>query len=266
LLGRKIQSEDMQDAPLSSTAPAAPESLLARYNNYFRTQPADTQALIRTAQAIRYQVYCLERKFENPDEHGDCLEQDAFDGQSVHGLIFHRPTSDAIGTARLILPRATLPIRQLLAESGFRAGDYFPLDTTAEVSRFAISNQFRRRRSDGVFAAEDGRHARDAECRSSLPFLGLAQEIIRQSRITACASRPMPASPTRWSGCGVSIPIIGWWRRMQDRSSLHNPSNATPHSSRPPQGARLTATRLAANSPAAGRSGNNAPGLPCCVA
>jgi N-acyl amino acid synthase of PEP-CTERM/exosortase system len=174
----------MQDAPLSSIAPAAttPESFLERYNSYFRTQLADTQALVRTAQAIRYQVYCLERKFENPNEHGDCLEQDAFDGLSVHGLIFHRPTSDAIGTARLILPRAALPVRQLLAENGFRAGDYFPEGTTAEVSRFAISNRFRRHRSDGVFADEDARHARDAECRSSLPFLGLAQEIIRQSQ------------------------------------------------------------------------------------
>lgn len=159
-----------------------PASFLARYESYFRTQRADTHALIRTAQAIRYQVYCLERRFESEDDHKDCLERDAHDALSVHSLIFHRPTSDAIGTARLILPGTgtSLPVRQLLAENGFRAGDHFPQETTAEVSRFAISNQFRRR-PDGEFASDEIRHRREPECRGSLPCLGLVQEVLRQS-------------------------------------------------------------------------------------
>ena len=174
----------MQDAaPLSTVFPAMPANLLARYNSYFHTQAADTPCLVRTAQAIRYQVYCLERGFESACAHGDCLERDAFDQAAAHSLIFHRPTSDAIGTARLILPRsdAMLPFEQLVAENGLHARDYVPLRTSAEVSRFAISNQFRRSRTDGEFAADDVRHKREPECRGILPCLGLVQEVTRQS-------------------------------------------------------------------------------------
>ena len=155
-----------------------PMDILARYTSYFHTQPAATPALIRTAQAIRYQVYCLERKFENEAEHGDCLERDGFDGAAVHALIFHRPTSEAIGTARLIPlngMNALQPIRQLLRENGLRARDHVPLATTAEISRFAISNQFRRRSGD------NGSAKAMPECRSNLPCLGLIQELLRQS-------------------------------------------------------------------------------------
>jgi N-acyl amino acid synthase of PEP-CTERM/exosortase system len=160
---------------------AVPANLFVRYNGYFRAQAADTPSLIRTAQALRYQVYCLERGFEKACAQEDCLERDAFDNVAVHSLIFHRPTADAIGTARLILPRpdAMLPFEKLLAEKGLRAGDAVPLRTTAEVSRFAISNQFRRRRAE--FETDDVGTRREPECRSSLPCLGLIQDLVRQS-------------------------------------------------------------------------------------
>jgi len=156
--------------------------LLARYNNYFRTQPADTPERLREALALRYQVYCLERKFENASEHEDRLESDEFDDQAVHALIIHRPTSEAIGTTRLILPSHTreLPIHRLLRENGLRAQDHFPMGRSAEVSRFAISNQFRRRVGDNGFATGD--IPPDRERRSNLPRLGLIQELVRQSR------------------------------------------------------------------------------------
>jgi len=166
---------------VSQIFPSAQDSmqtdLLARYDNYFRTQLAATPALIRTAQAIRFQVYCLERKFENEAEHETRLESDAFDGGAVHALLYHRPTARAIGTARLI-PLSGMdtlqPIRQLLRENGMRARDHVPLATTAEVSRFAISNRLRRRGG--------GKEADTApECRSGLPCLGLIQELLRQS-------------------------------------------------------------------------------------
>ena len=169
---------DDAEIPVSFAAP-----ILARYDGYFRTQRAGTQKLIRTAQAIRYQVYCLERKFENPDEQDDGLETDDFDGAAVHCLLFHRPTSEAIGTARLIPLEATpalSPIRQLLRENGLRGRDHFPLATTAEVSRFAISNEFRRRCSRG-FTGNRADKARERETCSVLPCLGLIQELMRQS-------------------------------------------------------------------------------------
>jgi N-acyl amino acid synthase of PEP-CTERM/exosortase system len=160
--------------PLVSLSETVPANLLGRYDSYFRTQAADTPALARIAQAIRYQVYCLERKFENADEHDNGLECDEFDAAAVHSLIFYRPSSEAIGTTRLILPHRAgiLPIERLLAESDIRAADHFPLEACAEVSRFAISNRLRR--------GDDAQ--RDRECRSALPCLGLIQELLRQSR------------------------------------------------------------------------------------
>lgn len=150
--------------------------ILSRYDSFFRTRRAGSPTLVRLAQAIRFQVYCLERKFENAEEHDDRLERDGFDDRAVHCLLFHRPTEEPIGTARLI-PLSDMdvlqPIRQLLRSNGLRGRDHFPLATTGEVSRFAISNQFRRRRCD------DG--AQDRECRSNLPCLGLVQELLRQS-------------------------------------------------------------------------------------
>lgn len=175
----------MQNATVLSlpASPApAPVPLLARYNSYFRTQAAQTPELIKTAQAIRYQVYCLERQFENADEHVSGFETDVFDAAAVHNLVIHRPTGDAIGTARLILPQLApegLPIEQLLAENGLRADDYFPVARAAEVSRFAISNSFRRRPGDNAATADAP--TRDRECRSAMPCLGLIQEVLRQS-------------------------------------------------------------------------------------
>jgi len=185
-----LRSDDMHGAtvlPLAS--PSASTDLLTRYNSYFRTQAADTPELMRTAQAIRYQVYCLERQFENAAEHDSGLESDLFDDTALHSLVFHRPSSEAIGTARLILPQRApqidgvggMPIQQLLQESGLRAQDFFPVETTAEVSRFAISNTFRRRPGDNGVVAGNAPQLRDRECRSALPCLGLIQEVVRQS-------------------------------------------------------------------------------------
>ena len=175
----------MQDAIVFPASAGAdlPAAHLARYNSYFCSRAADTPALVRTAQAIRYQVYCLERGFEDPSRQDRGLECDALDARSVHSLLLHRPTADAIGTVRLILPQAgaALPAEALLAASGIRAGDLMPLASTAEVSRFAISNQFRRSRCDGVFADGDIRLRRELECRGTLPCLGLLQEVTRQS-------------------------------------------------------------------------------------
>src|SRR5258708_28292732 len=79
-------------------------NLLARHDVYFETRVADRPSLTEAAHALRYQVYCLERRFENADEHSDGLEIDQFDAHAIQGVLFHRPTERAIGTVRIILP------------------------------------------------------------------------------------------------------------------------------------------------------------------
>ena len=199
----------------------AATDMLSRYSDYFRTQLAGSPALVRIAQAIRFQVYCLERKFENAAEHDSGLESDAFDAAAVHALIFHRATSEAIGTARLI-PFSDMdvlqPIRQLLRENGLRARDHVPLATTAEISRFAISNQFRRRSGDD----DSARIA--PECRSNLPCLGLVQELLRQSvarGLTHWAAVMEPKLLRMLAAMGIHFTPVG---PLVDHHGLRQPS------------------------------------------
>src|SRR5258708_14865400 len=102
--------------PLPSTL-TRDTRLLTRFDTYFRMQEANSADLLRSALALRYQVYCLERAFESAAQYVNRLETDAFDERALHGLIFHRPRSEAIGTVRLILPErniTALPIQLLL--------------------------------------------------------------------------------------------------------------------------------------------------------
>jgi N-acyl amino acid synthase of PEP-CTERM/exosortase system len=152
-----------------------------RFDTYFKPVSADTQELIKTAFALRYQVYCIERQFEDPAKQQGNLEIDEFDRHAVHSLVVHRPRGDAIGTARLILPQGrpnSLPIQQLLQKNGLRAVDHFPNASVAEISRFAISKEFRRRNSETSSSADE---AAKRERRNNLPCLGLIQVMLRQS-------------------------------------------------------------------------------------
>jgi N-acyl amino acid synthase of PEP-CTERM/exosortase system len=199
------------ESPCADATPAAAD-ILTRFNNSFRTERAYTPEMIRTAQAIRYQVYCLERKFENAAEHDNGLERDDFDATAIHSLVFHRPTLDPIGTARLILPHhaaSGLPIERLLQENGLRAEDHFPMATVAEVSRFSISNQLRRRCSKESSETDAGR-ARET-C-SVLPCLGLLQDLLRGSvalGLTHWAAVMEPKLLRMLAGMGIHTTPVG---------------------------------------------------------
>jgi N-acyl amino acid synthase of PEP-CTERM/exosortase system len=157
------------------------QSPVARFDTYFRAVSADTRELIDKAFALRYQVYCLERQFEDPSQQPRGLETDEFDRHSVHSLVFHRPQQEPIGTARLILPQArpnSLPIQDLLKKTGMNASNYFPNHAVAEVSRFAISKEFRRRKVEaGAIPEAEAKRERHG----NLPCLGLIQMLLRQS-------------------------------------------------------------------------------------
>jgi N-acyl amino acid synthase of PEP-CTERM/exosortase system len=161
--------------------------LLTRHNIYFETRAAFTPEMTELAHSVRYRVYCLERKFEDKDQHAGGLETDRFDSHSIHGLLFHRPTGDAMGTVRLILPRKDtpdcLPIAGLLRENGYNLADHVEIDKAVEVSRFAISKQLRRRIGDerGSAAAAPPLSREERERRGNLPCLSLIQFLLRQS-------------------------------------------------------------------------------------
>ena len=123
------------------------------FNKYFEMVPATTNALKNEVYKLRYQVYCIETKFENPEHYLDGLEFDEFDQQSVHYLIRHRSSGDYAATTRLVLPDANNP------EKLFPAEIYCKIDNIsvvgaidrkhlAEISRFCVSKAFKKRKNE----------------------------------------------------------------------------------------------------------------------
>lgn len=117
----------------------AGSTLLASLRSSYRIEVADTPALVREAQRLRYQVFVRERAIFKPSSE-DLLETDEFDAWSHHLLIRRRDDREAIGTARLVPSCAdrpiSLPIQRVCSPEHLNA---IPLGAAGEISRFAIS-------------------------------------------------------------------------------------------------------------------------------
>jgi N-acyl amino acid synthase of PEP-CTERM/exosortase system len=116
----------------------------------------DSPQLLEESYQLRYQVYCLERKFLAASAYPNRLEVDEFDRDSVHvGVI--DGNGNLAGTARIV--RGGNPGLPL-----FRHCTLFPHVTTfdqpenhvVEVSRVSISRYYARRRGDPPFDAAVG--------------------------------------------------------------------------------------------------------------
>lgn len=128
------------------------------FSSYFKVIIADTPQLVEQALRLRYEIYCLEKGYENPDQFENNLEQDALDEDSAHGLLIFVPTDAPVGTVRLILPQVShlnrlFPIEEhcefLPANKEYQKGhailEKVNRKKLAEVSRFSISKSFRKR-------------------------------------------------------------------------------------------------------------------------
>ena len=110
----------------------------------------NSEEMLDRAFYLRFQVYCLERGFENVAKYPDGRERDAEDHRSLHSLLLDRAGGSAVGTVRLILPRRgqDLPVFKVIGANALdRVG--LPLESTAEVSRFAVAKAFRRQLEEG---------------------------------------------------------------------------------------------------------------------
>ena len=164
-------------APLENTE----GSLLDRFNIYFQVVTAVCGDALQEALRIRYQVYCVENLFENPADHPDGFERDEFDSHSVHSLLIHRASGQAMGTVRLIMPdrddlERSFPVQQLCKHPRL---NLLPLDRLAEVSRFSISKQFRSRQCDTLYEGNDA--SQERRDMAPLMSLGLIQSLVRMS-------------------------------------------------------------------------------------
>ena len=123
------------------------------FNDYFEMVPAVSDELKKEVYKLRYQVYCLETGFENPEQYPDGMEFDEFDSHSVHYLIYHRKLGIYMATTRLILPEVNNPDKLFPIEihsqiNNFDALKHISRNHLAEASRFCISKEFRRRKNE----------------------------------------------------------------------------------------------------------------------
>jgi N-acyl amino acid synthase of PEP-CTERM/exosortase system len=150
----------------------------------------DDPVLLEQSYRLRYQVYCMERRFLPAGDYPDQREWDEFDADSIHVGAVYAGTLAA--TARVVKPgRAGLPL--------FRHCTLFPNETAldeagrtmVEVSRVSISRHYARRPDDTVWSgiAVPGAGARaappggqDRRKRTGEPFLTLLRAVIYASK------------------------------------------------------------------------------------
>lgn len=186
------------------------------YWSWFDAQVAKTDELRDTAFRLRYRVYCIENPFEDPSANPDGREIDEFDAHAAHSLLTYRPNATPAGTVRLVLPRTddlnnSFALQRVCQDPLLKDPVRFPVKTMAEVSRFCISKEFRRRWNDSAFAGDDlgGTEMSIDEERRILPHLslGLIESLVRMS---------VENGITHW--CAVMEPTL---LRLLTRLGIH---------------------------------------------
>lgn len=166
------------------------------FHELFAVETADSAHQIDEIHQLRYEVYCLDKAFENAESFPDGRERDQYDAHSVHGLVRHQRSRRAIAGVRLVLSQPThnpvaFPMEglclQALGTAGRNALRTVPRAQVAELSRFAVSRDFRRRlgESDTPSGASDRvRYIDQAGGQRSMPYitLGLFAAIVRLSQ------------------------------------------------------------------------------------
>lgn len=125
-------------------------------DRFFNVVQASTPDLLDLVYALRYQVYCVENSFEDPNRFPNGRECDGYDPFSKHVALVYRSTLEVVGTVRLIIPTLrmtpSLPLLGLMSPSQRVELSRYPLDRMAEISRYAIAKSFRRRKDEDEVA------------------------------------------------------------------------------------------------------------------
>jgi N-acyl amino acid synthase of PEP-CTERM/exosortase system len=133
----------------------------------FRKIPKD-DPFINEVYRLRYKVYCEEWGFEKPEDHPGGMETDEYDQHSVHLGAFSRENGQLIGTIRLILnSELGFPIEKHCTITADMS--LINRNKIAEISRLAVSKEFRKRAvdrllyNDGQVAPDQREESREIE-------------------------------------------------------------------------------------------------------
>ena len=119
---------------------------------YFQERPIETSGDFEQTFRLRYEVYCEEMGFLPPGDYPDGLETDSHDGQSLHFGSFN--TDEAIvGTVRLVRGNGIgeMPMDQHCELFPDERRRLSAMPNIVEVSRLAVSRNYRRRAGDGQY-------------------------------------------------------------------------------------------------------------------
>ncbi|WP_078120741.1 PEP-CTERM/exosortase system-associated acyltransferase [Thiosocius teredinicola] len=110
------------------------------FDETFRVCFADTAFGVALHQRIRYQVFCLDKGFEDPEAFSAARETDAWDDHSAHFIVQDKSSQQWVAATRLVLPRpdSPLPVDSLGAFDRHLLDD--PNTKVGEISRFCIIN------------------------------------------------------------------------------------------------------------------------------
>lgn len=150
---------------------------------------------VKEIAALRYQVYCLERGFLDPEDYPSEIEVDEYDSRSMHAAAF-MPDGRLVGAVRLVLATSSQRFPFEKHCRVFESFSFPPREQCGEVSRLVVRKNFRRRPGDdmrgttkdfqelGKPCATNPPSRPDRDRRSNSPeiLLGLYREMYRFSR------------------------------------------------------------------------------------
>lgn len=128
-------------------------NVVESFNEYFEMVPAVSDELKYEVYKLRYQVYCKETGFLDSERYPDGLEHDEYDDSSIHYLVRHRNSGIYAATTRLIIFGADDRDKLFPMELHSRIDKseilkHIPRTKLAEVSRFCVSKEFKRRKKE----------------------------------------------------------------------------------------------------------------------
>ncbi len=114
--------------------------------------------LLNEVYKLRYKVYCDEWRFEKPEDHPGGIEEDEFDEHSVHFVAKRKGDDSIIGTIRLInnSGKGFLIEKHCQIHADLSA---FDKNLVGELSRLAVSKEYRKRATDAAYKGNIVGHA-----------------------------------------------------------------------------------------------------------
>lgn len=148
---------------------------------------ADPQKLLSDIYQLRYQVYCNECSFINPEDYPNQKENDRFDPYSVHFVI--GDSDNVVGTARLILDNPYgFPLEDRCKGAITKDLSHIKRKHLAEISRVAVTKRYKRKDGDGLcypqhfFNKGNEHHRKPSKARLRPLAIGLYRLIYQECR------------------------------------------------------------------------------------